>query len=164
MKFNVKPSDCKFVINKDKKTIVCVYEGCKNDFVHFIEENSMFQLPIWTYVGHKSNVAIALYRKLIMPDRFTGIAVCGENDEWNENTGKLIAFSRMKDKLNRSFFKRANAFINTMDKYLDETVELLNTIGEKLEVNQNKRHENIEKCWCKCQGHHHNYHYQQKYR
>lgn len=144
MKFNVKPSDCKFVVNKDKKTIVCVYEGCKNDFVRFIEENSTLQLPIWTYVGHRSNAARTLYRKLTMPDRFTGIAVCGENDEWNEEAGKLIAFSRMKDKLNQSFFKRANTYVSTIDKWMDETVDTLNKLGKKLEVNQNKRHERIK--------------------
>jgi len=139
MKFNVKPSDCRFVVNEEKKTVVCIYEGCRRDFVNFIIDNCkinpfFYRGPSW---------AKSLYEKMIMPNRFIGVAICGPDDEWDEKTGRLIAFSRMKDKLNKSFFKRANTFFNTIDNWLNETVDLLNVIGDKLEVNQERRHNRI---------------------
>ena len=136
MKFNVKPSDCRFIVNEEKKTVVCIYEGCQRTFIDFMSNNCKL-VPIVYYPYTPSEL---LYNKMVMPNRFTGVAVCGPDDEWNEKTGRLIAFSRMKDKLNRSFFKRANTFFNTVDGWLNETADLINNIGEKLEVNTERRH------------------------
>ena len=140
MKFNVKPNDCRFVVNKDKRTVVCIYENSSQDFIKFIDNNCKLSSHsiIWSDAGMR------LHDKMFMPNRFVGVAICGPNDEWDESTGRLIAFSRMKDKLNRSFFKRANTFINTIDSWINDTVDILNTIGEKLEINQDKRHKRIE--------------------
>ena len=141
MKFNVRPSDCNFIVNKDKKTVVCVYEGCQCNFIDFITDNCKLT-SVFSYYPHTPSEL--LYKKMLMPNRFTGVAVCGPDDEWDEKVGRLIAFSRMKDNLNRSFFKRANTFFNTVDKWLDESASLINEIGEKLEVNTNHRHKLIE--------------------
>ena len=134
MKFNVKPSDCRFVVNEEKKTVVCIYENCSCDFINFINNNCKLE-PFGC-----NNFSVSLFRKMFMPNRFIGVAVCGPDDEWDEKTGRLIAFSRMKDKLNKSFFKRANTFFNTVDRWLDESAALVNQIGEKLEVNAERRH------------------------
>lgn len=142
MKFNVRPTDCKFVVNEEKKTVVCIYEGCQYTFIDFVEANCRFQ-PFYCVRNGQEPLDL-LYQKCFMPNRFIGVAKCGENDEWDEKTGRLIAFSRMKDNLNRSFFKRANTFFNTMDKWLDDAAALVNEIGEKLEVNQERRHKHIE--------------------
>lgn len=143
MKFNVRPSDCKFVVNEEKKTVVCIYDDCKYDFINFINSNCEFEaFPYHVY--NDKNGMKNLYDRMIMPNRFVGVAKCGENDEWDEKIGRLIAFSRMKDNLNRSFFKRANTFFNTMDKWLDDAAALVNEVGEKLEVNQERRHKYIE--------------------
>ena len=139
MKFNVKPSDCRFVVNKDKKTVVCIYEGCSYDFINFINNNCKLA-PFKTYFYKNDYFTANLYKKMLMPNRFTGVAVCGPDDEWDEKVGRLIAFSRMKDNLNRSFFKRANTFFNTVDRWLDESAALVNQVGEKLEVNAERRH------------------------
>lgn len=139
MKFNVKPSDCRFVVNEEKKTVVCIYEGCRLDFICFIHDNC----KINPFLSRDPWIE-SLYEKMTIPNRFIGVAICGPDDEWDEKTGRLIAFSRMKDKLNKSFFKRANTFFNTVDEWLSETVDLLNVIGEKLEVNQDRRHSRIK--------------------
>lgn len=139
MKFNVKPSDCRFVVNEEKKTVVCIYENCSCDFINFINNNCKLE-PFGC-----NNFSVSLFQKMFMPNKFIGVAVCGPDDEWDEKTGRLIAFSRMKDKLNKSFFKRAQTYIETVDKWLNETVDLFNSLGVKLEKNQEKRHENIDK-------------------
>jgi hypothetical protein len=62
-----------------------------------------------------------------------GKAVCAPDDEWNEETGKLIAFARAKDKCYKSFFKRANHFVQTIDRRLGDMIEQFNDFGMKLE-------------------------------
>jgi RNA processing factor Prp31 len=57
-------------------------------------------------------------------------------DEWNKETGCMIAFSRAKDKCYKSFFKRANTFVQTVDRRLGDMIEMFNDFGMKLE---NKR-------------------------
>lgn len=141
MKFNVKPSNCRFIVNESKKTVVCIYEDCEYTFIDFIDQNCKLK-PIDLRFFHKP--INSLRDKMLMPNKFTGVAICGPDDEWDERTGRLIAFSRMKDKLNRSFFKRANTFFATVDGWLNETADLINNIGEKLETNQLRRHSHIE--------------------
>lgn len=142
MKYNVTPKDCKFVVNEENKTTVCIYDHCENLFLNFIKENC--DLHLFDYPPKRESVKYSLYENLKMPNKFTGIATCGKNDEWNVDIGKRIAFSRMKDKLNRSFFKRADLYVKTIDKWMDDAVYLINTVGQKLEVNQEKRHKRIE--------------------
>lgn len=139
MKFNVKPSDCRFVVNKDKRTVVCIYDNCEDTFINFITENCQLDLSFSPWDNP------LLEKRIKMPNRFIGITTCSMEDEWDEEVGRLIAFSRMKDKLNRSFFKRANTFFQTVDKWLDETAMIVNEVGEKLEINQERRHKHIEK-------------------
>lgn len=139
-KYNITPSDCKFIINKNNRTVVCVYEGSARTFINFADSNFKVITSCDVYFAQGSQ----LRRKLYMPNKFIGVATCSENDEWNEEIGKKVAFSRMKDKLNRSFFKRANLYVKTIDKWMDDAVYLINTVGQKLEVNQEKRHNLIK--------------------
>ena len=142
MKYNVAPKDCKFVVNEDNKTVVCIYDHCEDLFLNFIKGNC--NLHIFDFAPKIKDEVYDLYKNLKMPNKFTGLATCGENDEWNEDVGKRIAFSRMKDKLNKSFFKRAGLYVKTIDGWMDNTVEVINIIGQKLEVNQEKRHDIIK--------------------
>ena len=66
-------------------------------------------------------------------------------DEWNEDIGRLIAFDRMKDNLNKSFFKRANTFVDEMEKALDRFCEDTNAYGKRLEINTDRRKKLIAK-------------------
>ena len=138
MKFNITPKDCKFIVDSKNKKTICILNNSKFLFVNFIEDN--FDFPSWAYDDGDLN----FYRKLSMPNRFVGIATCGPDDEWDEKIGRMIAFSRMKDNLNKSFFKKANFFVTSIDKKLDKAVDLFNIIGQKLEVNQQHRHQLIE--------------------
>ena len=127
--FNIKPSDATYFINEEKKVVVCIVDKTKHLFNDFVEEN----FEIWPCDS-------SFFEKLEMPNKFTGVARCSENDEWNPETGKLIAFSRMKDNLNKSFFKRANTYVNFLDRAADEAADVLGKIGEKLSVNTEHRH------------------------
>jgi hypothetical protein len=141
-KYNITPSDCKFIINKNNRTVVCIYEGSERTFIDFADHN--FNVKTYCDSSFTSCQFSQLMDKLYMPNKFIGVATCSENDEWNEEIGKKVAFSRMKDKLNRSFFKRADLYVKTIDKWMDDAVYLINTVGQKLEVNQEKRHDLIK--------------------
>lgn len=144
-KFNVRPSDCRYIVNKEKRTIVCLIEHTENMFTKFAETN--FAIPydclgIWW--GDKKPTYQHFYKKLYMPKRFWGIATCAEEDEWDENKGKLLAFAKAKNKLNNSFFKRAQLYVDTMDKSLNDAILILNNLGDKLTKNTEHRQERIK--------------------
>lgn len=138
MKFNITPEDCKFFVDETARKVACVYEHSKQLFVNFACDN--FDMANELFLSKNK-----LYKKCLMPDRFIGVAMCGKDDEWDEQIGRLIAFSRMKDNLNRSFFKRANTYFNWIDAQLNQDADLVNKVGEKLSRNEEHRHAYIEK-------------------
>lgn len=143
-KFNVRPEDCRYIVNEDKRKIICIIENTEYMFTNFANHN--LEIPyscydtIWTTV---KNAPKHFYKKLRMPKRFWGVATCAEEDKWDEEKGKLLAFSKAKDKLNTSFFKRANLYINTLDRSLNRATILLNNLGDKLTASSIRRHEKL---------------------
>ena len=132
MKHSIRKEDVKYVVKPEEKKVIAYIEGTGDMFINFVFENyPFFSLNSWRDTTFQ--------QKLIMPNKFIGIAVCGPDDVWDENIGRLIAFDRMKDNLNRSFFKRANTFVAEMEKRLDIFCERVNGYGEKLEHNMNRR-------------------------
>ena len=134
----IKMSDCKFYVNEVERTVVCVIPNTKNMLNDFISDNfsfNDFDIEEAIYVSCRS------YR---MPKSFMGKAVCAESDEWNEELGRMIAFSRAKDKCYRSFFKRANALVNTIDRRLNDMMTMFNEMGDKLNDKREKLEHMIE--------------------
>lgn len=142
MKLNIAPADCRYIVDKDKKKVVCLIEDTERLFLEFVYSNFDVKLEdigdAHFYI-HNYNFT----KKFLMPRRFVGIATCSETDMWDEETGKLIAYSRAKDNLNKSFFKRANLYINSLDREIDRATEVLNILGQKLTMNTTRRHEKI---------------------
>jgi len=139
-KFNIQPENCKYIVDENKRKVICIIENTRNTFISFAAHNFVIDVDYmdWSAVSHRS-----LSKQLEMPNRFWGIATCDENDTWDEETGKLVAFSKAKDKLNKSFFKRANLYVFTIDKYLNDAVDMLNRLGTKLENSTEMRHKKI---------------------
>ena len=132
----IKMSDCRFYVNEEARTVVCVIPNTKYMLSNFIDEH--FQ-----YGDINFDYAITteyLRHELVMPNSFMGKAVCSADDEWNEEIGKMIAFSRAKDKCYKSFFRRANNFVNTVDRRLGSVIEMFNAMGNKL----NDKREGLE--------------------
>lgn len=140
-KFNIHPNDCRYIINKDKRKIICIIDDTEKLFVKFADRN--FKIPYYCTDSY-FNKEESMYSKLLMPKRFWGIATCDENDLWDEEIGKKLAFSKAKDKLNNSFVKRANLYVHTFDKYLDSAVEMLNNVCGKLNMSTDHRHNKLD--------------------
>ena len=125
----IKMSDCRFYVNEVERVVVCVIPNTKYLLEKFFDEHFRFtDLDIADAIDFSCRP-----HQLDMPSSFMGKAVCSEQDEWNEELGRMIAFSRAKDKCYRSFFKRANAVVQNMDRRLGDMIELFNQFGEKLE-------------------------------
>lgn len=138
MKINITKKNARFIVNEEKRKVVCIIDNTANLFLKYAEKNLRIKPDCDVPWGDSK-----LYPRLKMPKRFIGMATCSANDNFDVETGKLIAFSRAKDKINNSFFKRANLYINTIDDWLAEAVVSINQYGSKLEINTERRHERI---------------------
>jgi len=136
----IKMKDCRFYVNEEKRTVVCVIPMTSKMLTDFILDHFRWDdMDFWAALGGH------LYRnELKMPSSFTGKAVCAAEDEWNEETGKMIAFSRAKDKCYKSFFKRANKFVQIVDARLNNMIEMFNNFGAKLEAKRELLHAEID--------------------
>lgn len=131
----VSKDDVVYIVDEKKRKVVAYVEGTKYELVNFISENKGI-LPDWFDMPK-------LHNKLLMPDKFIGIATCSPDDEWNPEVGKLIAYHRMKTNMSKSFFKHAETYYKLMLKKVDETIDLINIYGNKLTANYNRRIETI---------------------
>ena len=149
----IKMSDCKFYVNEKERMVICVIppyikrdgvSWCTDRMViDYIGENFAFSdVDMYNAIGFYES---KLPKKLKMPYTFIGKAKCAPEDEWNEETGKIIAFSRAKDKCYKSFFKRANMFVQTIDKRLNDMITSFNNFGMKLEDKRVALQQNIDK-------------------
>ena len=134
----VKMSECKFYVNEEARTIVCVIPKTKHMLLDFVKDHFR-----WNDIDIDFALGSDFEKKLYMPGSFSGKAVCAPEDEWNEETGRIIAFAKAKDKCYKSFFKRANLLVQTMDIRLGSMIELFNDFGLKLETKRTALQEKI---------------------
>ena len=126
----IKMKDCKFYVDEPARVVVCVIPNTKEIVQDFIDEHFSFNDIDFGYLTNWGWVNKALR----MPHSFSGKAVCAPEDKWDEETGRMIAFARAKDKCYKSFFKRANAFVQKLDTRLGDIVTTFNDFGLKLET------------------------------
>ena len=141
MKINLTKEDAHFIVNEERGVVICIFEDTSNLFLHYAENNLRIATDCDSSCGTLFNSA--LWPKLKMPNYFVGIATCNPEDKFSIETGKLIAFSKAKDKIHKSFFKRANTYVNTIDNWLNQAIDSINHYGEKIEINTARRHTKI---------------------
>ena len=143
MEINIKMDKCRFFVDEEKRTVVCVIEDTCNLVRNF------FDLNYWWDESSSRQVKFEPYGKLskfmFLPDRFVGKAVCAPEDEWNEEVGRLIAFDRAKEKLATSFFKRAQEYVTEIDTAFNDMVTRVNEYGARLEDGMKKRRQHIKR-------------------
>lgn len=123
----MKQSECKFVVNEEKRTITCIYHCDGDAVIDYIDH----------YCVNCQYLGVLFFSKLPknlqMPTVYVGIARCSDEDEWNEELGKLIAFRRMKNKYYKEFFRTLNEWIHRIDKCLDVLIDEANMFGIRVE-------------------------------
>lgn len=135
----IKMSDCRFYVNEEERMVVCVIPHTRDMVEDFINEHFEFSDVDYTY-----NLPWRMREKIKMPNSFMGKAMCAPDDNWDEETGKMIAFSRAKDKCYKSFFKRANTFVQAIDRRLGDIIETFNDLGVKLEDKRDALQDQID--------------------
>lgn len=144
MNINIKMEDCRFFIDEEKRTVVCAIENTRNKVLDFFNINAINWEESPTQ-GVKFDPNNALYKKLCLPERFIGKAVCASEDEWNEEVGRILAFDRAKYKLNTSFFKRAQLYIDVINNEFNELIDITNAYGAALEKGAERRKQHIKR-------------------
>ena len=124
---NIKMSNCDFYVDKEKRTIVCVINNAQCALYNYMDETFATGGFAW-YTCRMSHWAE-------MPKRFVGKAVCSEEDEWDEEFGKLLAFSRAKHKFYSCFFNRAGMILKKMQEQLSHTTNELEDFAKKASMN-----------------------------
>jgi len=149
----IKMSDCRFYVDEDARTVICVIppiitnksgdrQNTSDMVFDFIRENFQFSdIDMYDAISFWNK---NFSNKLIMPRSFIGKAVCAPEDNWDVELGKMIAFSRAKDKCYKSFFKRANKFVQTIDRRLGDMITVFNDFGVKLENKRENLQQRIE--------------------
>ena len=135
---SIRKSDCKFYVDKEKRTIVCVIPNTRVIFSNFVTDN-------FDYKDFEVCIYGDTYPEIMyMPNSFYGKAVCSEEDEWNEETGRNLAYYRARTKLYRSFFRQAQLYLNKIDHALDDMIDQFNTLGGKIGVWQTHLADSLE--------------------
>lgn len=136
----IKMSDCKFYVNEEERVVICVISDTKEMLEDFIYDHlNWSDISMYEALGFGK-----LRRSLELPSSFIGKAVCAPEDEWDEELGRMIAFSRAKDKCYKSFFKRANLFAQTVDRRLGDMIDTFNDFGLKLNSKREALENQIE--------------------
>lgn len=135
----IKMSDCRFYVDEGARVVVCVIPNTNDMLIDFVREHFR-----WDDVDMDYAIDYHFEPKLQMPRSFMGKAVCAAEDEWNEELGRKIAFSRAKDKCYKSFFKRANLLVQTYDRRLGDMIEAFNDFGLKLDAKREALESQIE--------------------
>lgn len=138
MRINIKQTDCRFYVDEAARKVVCVIPDTKYLLDNYLDD--FYAVSRAVYAAESK-----VYKKILMPNSFSGVATCHESDTFDVETGKLIAFNKAKYKLNTSFFKRANFVVNYVDKKLNEIMDSFNDFGMRLSRNTDKREEEIER-------------------
>ncbi len=134
MRIDIKKKDCKFYVNEEERTIVCVIH-CDKDIVEYYV-NELTHNYFWLSFNERE--------KIKMPSTFIGKAVCTKNDTWNEELGRDIAFERAKNKFYKSFFKRANHLIKMIDGHVLDMICSFNTLGRRVDDHMTGLRQRIE--------------------
>lgn len=91
-----------YIVNEKERMVIALLKNTKRDAISAAN--------VWTGADNwesKNRIDFVVHadKKYLMPDKFTGIARCDDEDEWNEEIGKQIARNRVLDKYHRSLNK-----------------------------------------------------------
>lgn len=134
--------NCRFWVD-DKQNVHCTISGMKEYFANFIHQHHYaFYDFLWQ---HEGGFTSYIKSKYFMPDTYHAMAKWHEGDgcEWNEEVGKLIAFNKLKNRVNSSLRKRFALLMDEVEKRKEEAYTKYSSYSEKLYLNSIEREEKI---------------------
>lgn len=129
----INQKNVKYEIDKEKRTVKCFLYDSSWLFIDFLS-NSQY--------GKNFSYTPELINKLLMRSTFWGISYQSEEDEWDEERGKLLAYHRMREKVSKSMRKRMKIFKEHVDKkeflfeeeFLNYMTKVDKTANRRLEI------------------------------
>lgn len=89
----------RYNVDRSKRTVTATIENCKSDLSRWVVKR-------FGPIGPSSKLAVALEeysrKNLDIPDSFVGKAVCAEEDEFDVETGKILAARRAQEKYEKA--------------------------------------------------------------
>jgi hypothetical protein len=137
MTFGINKDMCQFFVKEEERTIVCKIPNTTYKLIEYLDER-------FDWDDIMFDCTDKVFNELKMPGWFIGKAVCADNDEWDEELGKDIAFMRAKDKFYKCFFKRAQQYVNRIELRLTELCDEFNNIGEKVSTKMGDKKRSID--------------------
>ena len=117
----------KKVVNKEKRTVTMILEGCELDAVIAIQNRSL--------VGMEDDLDLGV---ALMPDKFVSVVKCADEDEFDEVVGANIAAHRV-------MLKHQKAFNNAIKRWQDYMVKQIANVNQ-----QTFKEVKGPKCTCQC--------------
>lgn len=136
MRINIKKSDCFFRVDESARKVVCVYTVDPDLIVDYIDDfNQSIGRPTF----------IPMSDKMYLPPHIVGIATCAEDDVWDEEIGKNVAYLKMKKKLIGAFLVGIAEYMNFHEEALDKLVASCNTLCDQWNRSLNANVDKIRK-------------------
>ena len=126
-----------YIVKKDEGVVVCIL----NDTKYYFSDYIMARLLRQDY----RDIVPSLHNEYFLKNSYSGVARCAPGDEWNEELGRKIAFNKAKIKLNMAFFKRAQLYVDNVDREFNSILDAINGYGDRVEADTQKREEEIER-------------------
>lgn len=99
-------TNIKYVVNPEKKTVVCFLKGCKQDIQKALSKNE--RMIVWD-----------LGIDCTLKDKYIGIAKCTQEDTFDEEYGRQLARKRML----RQYYKDKAEVYRTIYKKVNDTAD-----------------------------------------
>ena len=89
----------RYNVDRSKRTVTATIEDCESDLFRWVVKR-------FGTIGYSSKLATTLEeysrKSLDIPDSFVGKAVCAEEDEFDVETGKILAARRAQEKYEKA--------------------------------------------------------------
>lgn len=122
-------SNIKYKVDKKNKTVICTGEYDTTDLAKYLSNED----------------SRLIYRIADIPlIRCKGVAICSDNDDFDEETGKLIARIKMRKKCYKEIQKYNNKIIELCDNLFHKLFNINNELHYRW-----LKHNNIEKLYKK---------------
>lgn len=122
-----------YFVDKEKRTVICSLCDSGYLFIDFLRNNAF-----------NFSFTADLLNKLMMPKSFSGKSVAANDDVWDEEQGKLLAYHRMRKKVTKSMRKRMVFWKKYILRKADLFEEDFNNYMKKVDNNAARRLEIIK--------------------
>ena len=135
MRINIKMKDCAFTIDRAHRRVICVIKISKSiafDYLNNIESMLSMTIP--------DEVASRMY----LPPSIVGIATCAEEDEWDEEIGKRVAYNKAKLNFVSKLYFAFNVYFSFANKTLGELAATCDILGSRMSANIIRSQQKVE--------------------